>query len=112
MQASSGKKYLILNITIEKTATGNDHTLDNKNDFYLENDHAKENVSDYYGYTDFKSIKPIDDYSWIGLEINQIGLYEFTLFFEVFESLDYQENLYFLEVDFYATSFADSVLIR
>jgi hypothetical protein len=112
MQASSGKKYLILNITIEKTLTGNDHKLDNKNDFYLENDHAKENVSGYYGYTDFKSIKPIDDYSWIELEINQIGLYEITLVFEVFESLDFQENLYFLEVDFYATSFADSVIIR
>lgn len=112
MQASSGKKYLVLNITIEKTSTRNNHTLDNKNDFYLENNHAKEKVNGYYGYIDFKSIKPIDDYSWIGLEINEVGTYEFVLVFEVSNSFDYEENLYFLEVDFYSTSYADSVLIR
>lgn len=112
LQASPGNKYLVLNITIEKTSTGNDHKLDNKDDFYLENDHAKKNVSGYYGYTDFKSIKPIDDYSWIGLEINQIGTYEITLVFEVSQSLDYEKNLYFLEVDFYPGPNAKSVLIR
>jgi hypothetical protein len=112
MQAGSGKKYLVVNITIEKTAAVNDFTLDNDNDFYLENKHAKQNVSSYYGYTKFNSIKPIDDYSWIGIEIKDIGTYQITLVFEVTESLNYEENLYFLEVDFYATSYADSILIR
>lgn len=112
MQAGSGKKYLVVIIIIEKKSTGNNHTLDNENDFYLENDHAKRNVSNYYGYTKFNSIKPIDDYSWIGLEIKDIGTYQITLVFEVLESFNYEENLYFLEVDFYATSLADSILIR
>lgn len=53
-----GYKYLVLEVVIKRTSTGDNHTLDNTDDFYLENDHAKQNVDRYYGYTSFNSIKP------------------------------------------------------
>ena len=61
---------------------------------------------------EFESIKPIDDYSWIGLELNEIDTYTVTLYFEVNETLNIDDNLCFLEIDFFWLSFAKSILIQ
>ena len=107
-----GYKYLVLEVVIKRTSTGDNHTLDNTDDFYLENDHAKQNVDRYYGYTSFNSIKPVNDYSWIGMKINDIREYDFTLLFEVPSTFNFEEQLSFLEVDFFIGKNADSILIR
>lgn len=107
-----GYKYLVLEVAIKRTSTGDNHTLDNTDDFYLENDHAKQNVDRYYGYTSFNSIKPVNDYSWIGMKINDIREYDFTLLFEVPSTFNFEEQLSFLEVDFFIGKNADSILIR
>ncbi|GEM_PF-1466178 len=113
LDAPSGKKYLALIIEIQKIIAGDNHILDNNDDFYLENDYVGTDVSEYYGYmNEFESIKPIDDYSWIGLELNEIDTYTVTLYFEVNETLNIDDNLCFLEIDFFWLSFAKSILIQ
>ena len=103
INAPIGKKYLQLNIIINKTKSGNSHTLDNNDDFFLSN---------YYGYEKFKKIKPIDDFSWIGLDINAIGTYKIVLSFEMNENWLLEEKLVFLELDFFVGPNSKSILLR
>jgi hypothetical protein len=115
LDAPVGKKYLELHLVIDKRLDGNEKKLDNNDDFYLENDHSEKNVSEYYGYVrNFDSIKPISDYSWIGMNIDEIGIYTITLAFEVNSNFDLDENIYFLEVDFFGglTFNSKSILIK
>ena len=99
--ATSGKKFVCLDIVINKAKTGNNIKLDNDNDFYIVNKDVGKAVTNYFGYTKFNSFKPIDDYSWIGLDISEIGTYEFTMFFEISENWLLDQKLLFLEVDFF-----------
>lgn len=111
--APVGKKYLKLYLVIDKRLNGSDKKLDNKDDFYLENDHSEKNVSEYFGYVrNFDSIKPINDYSWIGMNIDEIGIYSVTLVFEVNSDFDLEENIYFLEVDFFVGPNSKSILLK
>ncbi len=108
-----GFKYIEVNIVINKLIEGDNHTLDNSNDFYLENDHSSINVEDCFGYIKtFESIKPVDDYSWINLELNGIGIYEFTLYFLVPEDLILADNMLFLEIDFFYGINSQSILLQ
>lgn len=110
--APDGKKYLIIHLSIMKTLDGNEHVLDNSDDFYLENDHTDLDASQYYGYSYDKSIKPISDYAWIGTKIDEIGLYEVALVFEVDLDLDLESSIAFLEIDFFRTAYAKSILLK
>ena len=113
LEATEGKIFLGVNINIDKVLEGEKHTLDNDDDFYLENDYVGEGVSDYYGYIKgFESLKPIDDYTWIGLEIIDIGEYQITIYFEVPEEYNLTEVLMFLEVDFFRLGYAKSILLQ
>ena len=115
LNASAGKKYLVLDLVIDKRLEGNKHELDNENDFYLENDYYEKDVSGYFGYIKrFESIKPINDYSWIGMNINEVGVYSVTLVFEVESDFDPIKNIYFLEIDFFAELKynSESILIK
>ena len=112
INAPIGKKYLQLNIIINKTKSGNSHTLDNNDDFFLSNSDVSKEVSNYYGYEKFKKIKPIDDFSWIGLDINAIGTYKIVLSFEMNENWLLEEKLVFLELDFFVGPNSKSILLR
>ena len=115
LDAPIGKKYLVLYLVIDKRLDGNDKELDNNDDFYLENDHSENDVSEYFGYIkNFESLKPIDDFSWIGMNIDEIGIYNVTLVFEVDIEFDPIMNIYFLETDFFGglTFNSKSILIK
>lgn len=113
LTVQEGNKYLAINIDINKLALGAEHELDNDNDFYLENEYVGKNVSDYYGYiSKFEELKPVDDYTWIGLEINEIKVYNITLYFEIPEEYFAEEDLLFLEIDFFKTNYAKSILLQ
>lgn len=110
--APVGKKYMIIHLSITKTLEGSGHVLDNSDDFYLENDHTDLDVSQYFGYSYDQSIKPINDYTWIGTKIDEIGLYEVALVFEVDLDLDLESSIAFLEIDFFRTAYAKSILLK
>lgn len=112
INSTSKTKFLILNVCIEKTSIKNNHTLDNKDDFFIKNRHATKNVTKYFGYIKFNKMKPVDDFSWIGIKLNEIGIYQIILTFEVPEFFDNINNLYFLEIDFFYGKNADSILLR
>jgi hypothetical protein len=104
---------ILLKVTIVKTKKGNNHTLDNKDDFYLENDYIGMKVESYYGYIKgFKSTKPVDDYNWIGLKLSEADTYTFSLLFEIDDYIDLNTNMLFLEIDFFATEKAKSIFLR
>ncbi|MEA4820897.1 MAG: hypothetical protein VB122_01485, partial [Erysipelotrichales bacterium] len=108
-----GFKYVEVNVVINKLTEGDNHTLDNFNDFYLKNNQSRLSVKDYFGYIKtFKSIKPVDDYTWINLELNEIGIYEFTLYFLVPENLMLDDNMLFLEIDFFGGSNSKFILLQ
>ncbi|ABX81867.1 InlB B-repeat-containing protein [Acholeplasma laidlawii] len=109
--APQGSKYLILNVSILKTE-GKNHTLDNDNDFHLENTYINKDISKYYGFIDFASLRPINDYSWIDLEIKEPGIYEFNLVFEVSENMSLVDNILVLEIDFFIGYNAVSILLK
>lgn len=111
--AETNKKLILLTVNVIKTKEGNNHTLDNNDDFYLENDYVGIKVESYYGYIKgFKSIKPVDDYNWIGLKLSDIGTYTFTLLFEIDDAIDLNTNMLFLEIDFFAKEKAKSIFLR
>ena len=101
--APEGFIYLGIDVIIDKLIEGDDHTLDNENDFFIENDHSSVNVEDYFGYLKrFESIKPVDDYTWIDMEIVDVGIYRFTLYFLLSEEINLDNSMLFLEIDFFA----------
>lgn len=110
--AGKGKKYVGLDLVVSKNKTRNDHTLDNKDDFYLVDDYIGKSFKGYYGYSKFSKIKPIDDYTWIGLELDEIGVYEFTIYFEINENWLLDNKLLCLEIDFYLGKNAQSILLQ
>ena len=110
--APDGKKYLIIHLSIMKALDGYEHKLDNSDDFFLKSDHTDLDASQYFGYSYNKSIKPISDYAWIGTKIDEIGLYEVALVFEVDLDLDLESSIAFLEIDFFRTAFAKSILLK
>jgi len=111
--SSNGEnQYFAVRIMIVKTADGNSHVLDNENDFYLLNEYKDKELSTYFGYIHlFDTIKPLDDYNWIGLEINAIETYYITLHFEIPNHLS-DKNLFVLEVDFFAGPNSKQILLQ
>lgn len=112
--APDDKKYLVIHLVIMKAKDGNDHTLDNDDDFYIENNHTDLKASEYYGYTFDESITPIKDYRWVGTRIDEVKLYELDLVFEVDEDMDLLSKIVFLEIDFFGgwTFNAESILLK
>lgn len=113
IHSSNGEnQYLAVRIMIVKTTDGNSHVLDNDNDFYLLNEYKDKDLSKYFGYINlFDTIKPIDDYNWIGLEINAIETYYITLHFEIPNHLS-DKNLFVLEIDFFWNSYSKEILLK
>ena len=113
IHSSNGEnQYLAVRIMIVKTKDGNSHVLDNDNDFYLLNEYKDKDLSKYFGYINlFDTIKPIDDYNWIGLEINAVETYYITLHFEIPNHLS-DNNLFVLEIDFFWNSYSKEILLK
>ncbi|PKK99774.1 MAG: hypothetical protein CVV57_01600 [Tenericutes bacterium HGW-Tenericutes-2] len=104
--------YLAVSLMIVKNKDGNEHVLDNNDDFYLKNEYKDKNLSSYYGYINvFDTIKPIDDYNWIGINIDSIDTYYITLYFKISNHLS-EQNSYVLEIDFFRTSFSKQILLK
>lgn len=113
LTSPEGYKYIAVSIIINKLIEGDNHTLDNSNDFYLENDHSSLNLEGYFGYIKtFESIKPVDDYTWINVELKETGIYEFTMYFLVPENLMLEGNMLFLEIDFFIGINSKSILLQ
>lgn len=106
------KKLLLLNLKINKTKKGKNHTLDNNNDFYLKKDYVGMKLENYFGYArGFDTLKPIDDYNWIGLDIEDVREYFVTLLFEIDTFVDLTLEMLVLEVDFFVNGVA-SILLK
>ncbi len=107
------KKLMLLIINIEKIKEGNNHILDNNDDFYLKKDCVDFDISKYYGYLNgFKEIKPVNDYNWIGMNLSRVDTYTINLLFEIDSNIDFNDDMLFLEIDFFLTEKAKSIYIR
>ncbi|BCR35180.1 InlB B-repeat-containing protein [Mariniplasma anaerobium] len=113
IHTSNGEnQFLAIKIMIVKTIDGNGHVLDNDNDFYLLNEYKDKDLGKYFGYINlFDNIKPLDDYNWIGLEIDAVGTYYITLHFEIPNHLS-DKSLFVLEIDFFWNSYSKEILLK
>lgn len=110
--ANSNSKYLAVQVIITKTKDGNPHTLDNLDDFYLKNTYKGKNLSKYNGHIQyFNTLKPVDDYSWIGLKLDIVDSHNIILYFEIPTHLS-DINLFVLEVDFFGSASSKQILLK
>lgn len=104
---------IIINVSILKNKDGNNHILNNKGNFYLNKDYIDLKVSEYYGYlNDFDNLKPIDDYSWIGLKMEESSAFNIPLIFEIDVNIDLDLIYFFLKLIIFKTSSAKSIYLR
>ena len=110
--AGNNKQLILIDLTILKEQEKTSHKLDNNDDFYLVNRYIGYDVKDHYGYLkNFNTLKPIDDYSWVGLDINNIGEYNINLLFEIHKNIDVFDELLFLEIDFFWKEKAQTIYL-